>query len=126
MQYINDIPGANKPIGPYSIVTKANGFIFLSGQTGVDPKTSKVVDGGIESQAKQVMENLLTNLRGVGSSIDKVAMTTIFLTDMSHYKIVNEIYASYINLNAAPARQTVAVKELPGGALIEISFIAVE
>lgn len=126
MQFIKEIPGANKPIGPYSLATKANGLIFLSGQTGVDPQTGKLAEGGIVAQAKQVMNNLITNLGGLGSSIDRVAMTTIFLTDMSDYKTVNEIYGQYIKSESAPARQTVAVKELPGGALIEISFIAVE
>ncbi len=125
MQFINEIPGANKPIGPYSLVTKVNGFVFLSGQIGVDPETGKLAEGGIAAQARQVMKNLMINLAGAGSSIEKVAMTTIFITDMSHYKTVNEVYGEFIKAGSAPARQTVAVKELPGGALIEISFIAV-
>lgn len=124
MEHRVEIAGAPKPVGPYSAVTKANGFCFLSGQIGLDPATMKIVDGGIEAQTRRVMDNLKAVLTDCGTSFDRVTMTTIFLTDITHGKIVNEIYASYLTPGKAPARQTIAVKDLPMGAIVEISMIA--
>lgn len=124
MEIIKNIPNAPAPVGPYSIAVKSNGLIFCSGQIGLDPEKGAMVEGGLEPQARQVLENLKNVLLGAGSSFDKVVMTSIFLSAMSDFKAVNEIYATYVNSDKPPARQTVAVKELPLGALIEISVIA--
>jgi 2-iminobutanoate/2-iminopropanoate deaminase len=124
MEIISNVPNAPKPVGPYSIAVNAGGLLFCSGQIGLDPEKGVIVDGGVEAQAKQVLENLSAVLKASGSSFDKVVMTSIFLSAMSDFKSVNEIYAKYVSSDKPPARQTVAVKELPLGALIEISVIA--
>jgi 2-iminobutanoate/2-iminopropanoate deaminase len=124
MEIISNVPNAPKPVGPYSIAVKAGGLLFCSGQIGLDPEKGVIVEGGVEAQAKQVLDNLSAVLKASGSSFDKVVMTSIFLSAMSDFKSVNEIYTKYVSSDKPPARQTVAVKELPLGALIEISVIA--
>lgn len=124
MEIINNAPHAPKPIGPYSQAVVANGFIFTAGQIGLDPTTGKLVVGGIAEQTAQVLQNVASILRFSGSEFDRVVMTTVFLTDISHGKVVNELYGKVVSEIAPPARQTVAVKELPLGALVEISVIA--
>ena len=79
---------------------------------------------GVETEAKRVLDNLKAVLEGSGSNFSKVVMTTIFLTDISNSRLVNEIYKEYVSANFPPARQTVAVKDLPLGAQVEISVIA--
>ena len=124
MDIINNVPNTPKPIGPYSIATTSNGLIFCSGQIGLDPNTGAFVEGGVEAQAKQVLENLSAVLKASGSSFEKVLMTTVFLKSMDDAKLVGAIYTNYISATKPPARQTVAVSGLPMGALIEISLIA--
>ncbi len=124
MDIVNNVPNAPKPVGPYSIAVRSNGFIFCSGQVGVDPQSNKLVEGGVEAQAKQVLENLSAVLKASGSSFEKVTMATIFLKSMNDFKAVNAIYENYVSVDKPPARQTVAVSELPLGALIEISLIS--
>jgi 2-iminobutanoate/2-iminopropanoate deaminase len=124
MEHYSELAGAPKSVGPYSIATRINSTLYLSGQIGIDPATMKIVDGGIEAQARQVMENLKAVLTACGSSFERVGMTTIFLTDITHGKVVNEIYGSFFTPGRLPARQTIAVKDLPLGAVIEISMIA--
>ncbi|MBP9838437.1 MAG: Rid family detoxifying hydrolase [Proteobacteria bacterium] len=125
MEHIKEIQNAPKPVGPYSIAVKANGFVFLSGQVAIDPVTSKLIEGDVAAQIEQVLKNLKAVLHESGSSYEKVVMTTIFLARMEDFKIVNEVYAKFVSSANPPARQTVAVKELPLGALVEISLIAV-
>ena len=125
MEFITDVPGAPKPVGAYSPAVKANGFVFLAGQVGLHPETGTLVDGGVEAQAKQVLANIRAVLAASGSAVDKIVMTTIFLANISDSKAVNELYGTFVSPHALPARQTVAVKDLPLGALVEISIIAV-
>ena len=125
MEFIKDIPTFPKPAAPYTPAVRANGFIFVSGQVGLDPATGKLVPGGIVEQAKQVLKNVEAVLKASNSSLENVAMTTIFLADIDDFKTINEIYAQYINIENPPARQCIAVKDLPLGSLIEISVIAV-
>ncbi|MCI6988540.1 MAG: RidA family protein [Campylobacter sp.] len=115
----NKAPAA---IGPYSQAVMANGFVFVSGQI---PLTSdgEFVKGGIETQTKQVLQNLGEILKEAGTSFDKVVKTTIFLADMGNFGVVNEIYAKVFSTHK-PARSTVAIKTLPKDALIEIEVIA--
>jgi 2-iminobutanoate/2-iminopropanoate deaminase len=115
---------APKAIGPYEQAIKANGFIYTAGQIPIDPKTGNFVEGGIAAQTRQVLENLKAVLEAGGSSLDRVIKATVFLKNMADFAAMNEVYAKYLG-GAKPARSTVAVAELPRGALIEIVFVAV-
>jgi 2-iminobutanoate/2-iminopropanoate deaminase len=115
---------APKAIGPYEQAIKANGFIYTAGQIPIDPKTGNFVEGGISAQTRQVLENLKAVLEAGGSSLDRVIKATVFLKNMADFAAMNEVYAKYLG-GAKPARSTVAVAELPRGALIEIDFVAV-
>ena len=114
---------APKPIGPYSQAIAAKGFLFLSGQIPTDPATGKLAQGDIRAQTERVLKNLEAVLWEAGASLPRVVKTTIFLTDMNNYAAVNEVYARYFP-EAPPARSTVQVTSLPGGANIEIEVIA--
>ena len=114
---------APKPIGPYSPAIKTDSLIFCAGQTPVDPATGQLVSGGIQEQTQRVMENLRAVLTAAGSSFDSVVKTTVFLTSMSDFAAMNEVYGRYFS-GAAPARTTIAVAELPRGARVEIECIA--
>ena len=124
MQFVKNVPGAPNPVGPYSPAVKVGGLVFLAGQVGLDPKSGAMVEGGLEAQIKQVLSNLSAVLEASGSGVGKIALTTIFLANIADAKVVNEIYGKWVVPTAEPARQTVAVKDLPLGALIEISVIA--
>ena len=124
MEHISSAAGAPKPVGPYSQAVKSSNLVFCAGQIGIDPTTSQLVQGGIEAQVNQTLANLGAVLRACGSSPAEIVMTTIFLAAMSDGPLVNQLYAQFVNTEAPPARQTIAVKELPMGALIEISVIA--
>merc|ERR1719419_357358 len=118
----DDAPAA---IGPYVQAVKVNNqFVYTSGQIGLCPRTMKLVGDCVQLQTKQVMENLKAVLVASGFGFDQVVKTTIYLTSMSDFKQVNEVYAIYFNPTALPARSTVAVKELPLGAKVEIDFVA--
>lgn len=112
---------APKALGPYSQAIKANGFVFLSGQGGIDPATGKVVEG-LEAQTKQVMKNLEAVLAEAGTDPSKVVKTTCFLTDMADFAAFNAIYAE--TFTNKPARSCVAVKTLPLNFLVEVEVIA--
>ena len=115
---------APAPIGPYSQSVKANGFLFLSGQIALDPRTGNIEAKTVEEEALQVMKNLEAVLKEAGLGFSAVVKTTIFLTDMSLFAQVNEVYASFFE-DAFPARETIAVKGLPRGVQVEISMVAV-
>jgi 2-iminobutanoate/2-iminopropanoate deaminase len=116
-----DAPGA---IGPYSQAVRAGGLLFLSGQVALDPSTGQLVAGGIEAQTKRTMENLGAILAAAGGSFHDVVRATIYLVDLTHYGIVNDVYGAYLAA-PHPARTTVQVAALPRGALVEIDMIAV-
>ena len=122
--FIREISGAPKPVGPYSTAVKHGGLLFVSGQIGLDPDSGKMVEGGVEAECVQILKNLRTILEANGSSTSEILMTTIFLTVIADGKIVNEHYSQFVVEGSMPARQTVAVKELPMGALVEISVIS--
>jgi 2-iminobutanoate/2-iminopropanoate deaminase len=117
-------PAAPAAIGPYSQAVIANGFLFTAGQIPLDPSTGQVIDGGIAEQTERVMENLTAVLEEAGADWSKVVKTTVYLQDMSHFPVVNEIYARRVG-DARPARSTVQVASLPRAALVEIDAIAV-
>ena len=121
MKYIQT-ENAPKAVGPYSQAIVSNGFIFCSGQIGLDPKTNELVQG-IEKQTHQVLKNLTEVLNVENSGLEKVVKTTVYLSDINDYVKMNEVYGQYF-LNHKPARAAFAVAALPKGALIEIEVIA--
>ncbi|MGH7774952.1 MAG: RidA family protein [Candidatus Binatia bacterium] len=114
---------APKAIGPYEQAIRVNGLVYTAGQIPLDPKTGNLIDGGIAAQTRRVMENLKGVLEASGSSLDRVVKATVFLKNMADFPAMNEVYAEYLG-NSKPARSTVAVADLPRGALIEIDLVA--
>jgi 2-iminobutanoate/2-iminopropanoate deaminase len=113
-----------KPIGPYSQAVKANGFLYLSGQVALDPKTNEMTGTDIRQQTERVLENIKGIVEAAGSNLHHVIKTTVFLKDMNEFPQMNEVYARYFTA-APPARSTVQVARLPKDALVEIEVIAV-
>jgi len=114
---------APKAIGPYAQAIKVRDIVYTAGQIPIDPKTGNFVEGGIAAQTRQVLENLKAVLTATGSSLDQVVKATVFLKNMADFAAMNEVYAEYLG-GAKPARSTVAVAELPRGALVEIDLVA--
>ena len=114
---------APAPIGPYNQAVKAGNFLFASGQIALDPATGNLVNATIEEEANQVMKNIAALLKEASADFNNIVKTTIFLSDMSLFAEVNEIYGSYFS-GDYPARETVAVKGLPKNVNIEISITA--
>ena len=112
-----------KPIGPYSQAVKSNGFVFISGQVALDPKTNEFVGADVCQQTERVLENLKAILEASGVSFNHVVKTTVFLKDMNDFSAMNEVYARYFTA-APPARSTVQAARLPKDALVEIDLIA--
>ena len=110
-------------VGPYSHAVDCDGLVFLSGQTPVDPKTGKLVEGGVEQQTKQCFENLFSVLEAAGLNPDDVQKVNVFLTSMNDFACMNEVYKQQFK-QPYPARSTVAVAGLPLNAKIEIELIA--
>ncbi|MBN2614551.1 MAG: RidA family protein [Bacteroidales bacterium] len=124
MKKIIQTSNAPAAIGPYSQAVEANGMLFVSGQVPVDPATGKVVEGGIKEQTEQVLKNIGAILQEAGYTYNDVVKSTCFLSDMTHFGAMNEVYA-YVYKENPPARAAFAVKELPLGVLIEIETIAI-
>ena len=116
----NEAPAA---IGPYSQGIRSGRFLFCSGQIPLDPKSGEIVSGDITTQTRRVMDNIAGLLRTEGLTLDHVVKTTIFLTNLGDFQMVNEIYGSYFKQHP-PARSTVQVSALPKGANVEIEVIA--
>ncbi len=114
---------APAPIGPYNQAVKAGDLVFISGQVAIIPSTGGLVTSGIKDEAHQVMQNLKAILDEAKLTFEHIVKTTIFLSDMSLFGDVNEVYGSYFT-GDYPARETVAVKGLPKGVNVEISVIA--
>ncbi len=112
-----------KPIGPYSQAIRTNGFLYVSGQVALDPKTGEMTGTDIRQQTERVLENVKGILEAAGSNMHHVVKTTVFLKDMNEFAAMNEVYAKYFTL-APPARSTVQVSRLPKDALVEIEVIA--
>lgn len=113
-------------IGPYSqgISVEGGRWIFTSGQIALDPKTSKLVEGGIAEQTAQVLENLKAILAAGGATLADVVKTTVYLANLEDFQAMNEVYARYFRENP-PARSTVQVSRLPREARVEIEAVAV-
>lgn len=114
---------APEPIGPYSQAIKAQGFVFASGQAGIDPATQQLVQGGVGEQTERTLRNLKGVLEQAGSSLEKVVRCGIFLKNMADFAAMNEVYAKFFP-RAAPARTTVEAARLPKDCLVEIDAIA--
>lgn len=117
---------APAPIGPYNQAVKVNGTLYISGQIAIDPSTNELIQGDVEKQAIQVMTNLEAILKEAGLGFENVVKSSIFLSSMNDFGVVNNIYGSKFSESTAPARETVAVSGLPKGVDVEISCIAIE
>jgi 2-iminobutanoate/2-iminopropanoate deaminase len=114
---------APKPIGPFSLAIKANGFVFVAGITARDPKTGQVIEDDITRQTELVMENIKAILEAAGSSFDRTVKTTVYLKDMNDFDAMGKVYSRYFPSHP-PARATVEVARLHGGR-VEIELIAI-
>ena len=116
---------APDPVGPYNQAIKAGNFIYCSGQIAIDPVSNKITClGDIEKETIQVLKNLLAVLNAGGAKASDVIKTTIFLTDLKNFKIVNQIYSDFFEVEIPPARACVEVSALPKGVSIEIDCVA--
>ena len=113
------------PIGPYNQAILKNNMLFISGQIALDPDSMKLNNSSIREETHQVMKNLKNILKEVNMDFKNVVKSSIFLSDMNHFKDVNEVYGSYLEVGNEPARETIAVKTLPMNVNVEISMIAI-
>ena len=111
-------------IGPYSQAVEANGFVFASGQLGINPATGEFVEGDVQAQTRQALTNARAIMNEAGLDLNNVIKTTVFLSDMANFAAMNEIYAEFFS-EPYPARSAVAVKTLPKNALVEVECIDV-
>jgi len=123
MKKIISTENAPKAVGPYSQAVQYGDLLFCSGQLPIDPAVGKVVEGGIEAQTRQAMENLKAVLAAAGMDFSNLIRTGIFLEDLNDFKVVNEIYGSYFK-GDFPARATVQVAKLPLAVKVEIEAVA--
>jgi 2-iminobutanoate/2-iminopropanoate deaminase len=112
-------------IGPYSQAVRSGHTVYLAGQIALDPETGNLVEGGIEAETRQVMENLGAVLEAAGLGFGDVVQSQVFLVDLEDFGAMNEIYGEYLS-PPYPARATVQVAALPRGARVEIQFVAVD
>jgi 2-iminobutanoate/2-iminopropanoate deaminase len=119
--YSQDAP---KAIGPYSQAIKIGSLLFLSGQIPVDPATGRIESPDIEGQTRRVLENIQAILLCTGAAMRNVVKTTVYLTSLLDFELMNEVYAEYFPFQP-PARSTVEVSALPKDALVEIEAVAV-
>ena len=115
--------GAPKPIGPYSVGIRCGGWVYLSGQLGLDPATNEMVPGGVEAETRRSLQNLAAALEAAGSSMASVVKTTVFLRDMTEFAMMNAVYGEFFTAKP-PARSTVQVAALPRNGAVEIDCVA--
>lgn len=118
--HTDDAPAA---IGPYSQAVSVDGWLFTSGQVGLDPSTGEVVEGGFEAQARQVLANLSAVLASAGCTFADVVKATVFVADMADFPVLNGIYAAAMG-DHRPARSTVQAAGLPKNVRVEIDLVA--
>lgn len=124
MKEIINTKEAPQPIGPYNQAIAAGGFLFISGQIALDAESGALITDDIETETHTVLKNLKAILTEAGLTFDHIVKTTIFLSDMNNFSVINEIYGSYFTGNF-PARETVEVSVLPKNVNVEISAIAI-
>ncbi|MGI6457878.1 MAG: RidA family protein [bacterium] len=112
------------PVGPYSPGVVANGFVFVSGQIPLHPETGQIITSNFDAQVRQVIENMRSVLKAAGADLDDVVKVTIFLSDLSNFERLNEIYSEYFG-QSKPARTTVQAARLPKNVDVEMDAIAV-
>ena len=117
---VEKMPGTGSPL---SQAVFAGDFLFCSGQTGRDPKQERLVEGGVRAQAAQCLENIKNVLEAAGLTLEDIVKMTVFITDMGGFGTLNEVYRTFFPSNP-PARSCIGVKELPGGALVEMEAVA--
>ena len=115
---------APQPIGAYNQAIISNGFVFTAGQVPIDPDTGNLIEGNFKERVRRVLMNLKSILEEAGTNLSNVAKFTVFLTDISNYTEVNEVFNEFIRDSEAPARSLIEVSSLPAGADIEIDCIA--
>ena len=125
MKKIITTPNAPAPIGPYNQAVLTGNMLYTSGQIAIDPETNELFKGTLEEETHLVMKNLKGILTEAGLTFENVIKTSIFISDMNNFSIINKIYAEYFNEATAPARETVEVANLPKFVNVEISAIAV-
>ncbi|HRV55841.1 MAG: RidA family protein [Flavobacteriaceae bacterium] len=126
MKTIIITPNAPAPIGPYNQAVLSGNTLYTSGQIAINPETGSLVMDDIKVETKQVMENLKAVLTAANLTFENVVKTSIFISDMNNFTLINEVYGSYFNEATAPARETVEVANLPKFVNVEISMIAVK
>ena len=124
MKKIIITPQAPAPIGPYSQAVMSGSMLYTSGQIAINPETGELVMDSISVETKQVMENLKAVLTAAEMTFENVIKTSIFISDMNNFSVINRVYATYFNSETAPARETVEVANLPKYVNVEISVIA--
>jgi len=117
--------GAPAAIGPYSQAIQVGNTLYLAGQIGIDPATGQIVDGGIEAETRQAMNNIKAVLEAAGYSMNHVAQAQVFLADLNDYGAMNEVYGSYFE-NQPPARAALQVARVPRDARVEIMMTAIK
>jgi 2-iminobutanoate/2-iminopropanoate deaminase len=115
-------PDAPRPVGPYSHAVRAGGLLFCSGQVGLDPATGRLVDGGPGDQVGQCLENIQAVARAGGAELSDAVRMTVYVTDMGAFGEVNEAYGAFFGAEP-PARVTIGVAALPGGADVEVDAV---
>ena len=125
MKQIISTPNAPAAVGPYSQAIEANGFVFVSGQLPINPAIGKIEATDITTQTDQVLKNVSAILAAAGCTLDDLVKNTVFLSDISNFAAMNEVYKQYFKQDC-PARSAFAIKDLPLGALVEMEAIAVK
>lgn len=113
------------PVGPYSQAIQAGGFIFVAGEKGLDPKTGKIVVGGIVAETRQTLDNVSAILEANNSTLDDAVRSVVYLTNIEDFSEMNRVYGEYFKVNPPP-RTCVQVEALPAGAHIEIEITAIQ
>ncbi len=120
---IVDAPGLGKALGPYSRAAWAGDTLFLAGQLGVDPATNKLVEGGAGPETEQIFAGIKAVLGATGLSLENVVKANVYLTDIADFAAMNKVYETFFEA-PYPARTTIGVAALPGGARVEIEIVA--
>lgn len=126
MKKVIQTNNAPAPLGPYNQAILVKDTLYMSGQIAINPKTGVLITENISSETKQVMENLKAVLDAANMNFEHVVKTTIFISDMSDFALINAIYGTYFDEATAPARETVQVAKLPKNVNVEISMIAIK
>ncbi len=120
---INDVPGLGKALGPYSRAVWAGNILYLSGQLGIDPATNKLVEGGAGPETEQLLKGVAAVLGAAGLGMEDVIKANVYLIDINDFAAMNKVYETFFE-QPYPARTTIGVAALPGGAHVEIEFVA--